>query len=378
MYNQSIFDIFFDAISNEISIENDILQRLNVHNLSFSPLRSIKTLKYINKYKISLFMYSLLCIIFIFLSPLYFLVKLVKNIKLNQKIVTINSNVILLANGKTRYLYNKLNKNEDYTYININQKDKKDVVSIHTFLSISDYFKAYILAVSSIFYILFKLNKKTDILQVYVAFEWFLIFIGLTKIKSNVDTIYFSNHYDRWAVLFDQLFEEKKNNLIQHGILPDSLNLNYRLKNIKTIYAFDSKSRKLFSKMYNSKNIIFRIIDLKIKLNKIKLNKDKKCILIIGQPHSMDREIEIINYIKDRFTIYVKPHPLFESAPYKLIDSINVIEKKDFYPEVDLALCYESTLGLEYEASGMNVIWWKDLNIEEIVSEIIQREIINV
>ena len=210
MYNQSIFDIFFDAISNEISIENDILQRLNVHNLSFSPLRSIKTLKYINKYKISLFMYSLLCIIFIFLSPLYFLVKLVKNIKLNQKIVTINSNVILLANGKTRYLYNKLNKNEDYTYININQKDKKDVVSIHTFLSISDYFKAYILAVSSVFYILFKLNKKTDILQVYVAFEWFLIFIGLTKIKSNVDTIYFSNHYDRWAVLFDQLFKEKK------------------------------------------------------------------------------------------------------------------------------------------------------------------------
>jgi len=35
---------------------------------------------------------------------------------------------------------------------------------------------------------------------------------------------------------------------------------------------------------------------------------------------------------------------------------------------VDVALCYESTLGVEYEASGVEVVWWKGMEENAIFS----------
>ena len=36
------------------------------------------------------------------------------------------------------------------------------------------------------------------------------------------------------------------------------------------------------------------------------------------------------------------------------------------FPHVDVALCFESTLGVEYEASGVKVIWWKGMDMDSI------------
>jgi hypothetical protein len=365
MYKK-MFDIFYDAICDEISVENDLLKRLDKSNFRFTPLRGLKTISLIEKYKINLFVYSVICVIFVFVSPVYFLIKLLKKIaiKKDNKNEIVEENLILVANGRVDYLYNKLNKSEKVTYININQNNKANYISYKKYLKLSDYFLAYIFSLISIFYLLYKLKNKTDILQAYVAFEWFLVYLSLNRLKKGAKKVYFANHYDRWAVMFDQLFKDKEVVLIQHGILPDNLQLDYKLENINTIYYYDDKSKILFKKMFNLNSINFEKLTLSLILSDIKSNK--KTILIIGQPHSIDIEIDIISELKNKYEIYVKPHPLFSREKYKSIKDINIIEDRNFYPRVDLALCYESTLGLEYEASGVNVLWWKDYDIKSI------------
>jgi hypothetical protein len=369
MYKK-MFNSFYDAISDEISVEKDVLKRLGKTNLKFTPLRSIKTITLIEKYKVILFMYSIFCLFFLLVSPLYFLIKLFKNLEIsnNNQDIKVNENLILVANGRVDYLYNKLNKNEKVTYLNINQNSKENYISYKKFLKLSDYFLAYIFSLISIFYLLFKLKNKTDILQDYVAFDWFLVYISLKRLNQNTKKVYFANHYDRWAVMFDQLFKDKEVVLIQHGILPDDLQLDYKLKNINTIYYYDDKSKILFKKIFNLNSINFEKLTLSLILSDIKSNK--KTILIIGQPYSIDIEIDIISELKNKYEIYVKPHPLFSREKYKSIKDIKIIEDRNFYPRVDLALCYESTLGLEYEVSGITVLWFKNMNIDSIIKNI--------
>jgi len=365
MYKK-MFDIFYDAICDEISVENDLLKRLDKSNFRFTPLRGLKTISLIEKYKINLFVYSVICVIFILVSPVYFLIKLFKKIAIKQdnKDEIAEENLILVANGRVDYLYNKLNKSEKVTYININQNNKINYISYEKYLKLSDYFLAYIFSLISIFYLLYKLKNKTDILQAYVAFEWFLVYLSLNRLKKGAKKVFFANHYDRWAVMFDQLFENKEVSLLQHGILPDILQLDYKLENINTIYYYDNKSKILFEQIFNLKNVQYEKLPLSLKLSAIK--SDKTTILVIGQPHSRDMEVVIIKSLISQYEIYIKPHPLYSDKKYKNIKGLHIIDDRSFYPKVDLALCYESTLGLEYEASGVNVLWWKDYDIKSI------------
>jgi len=369
-----IFNTFYNAIANEICVDNNILKRLNKNHLKFTPVRSILTVDLVEKYKINLFLYSILCILFVLFSFLYFLIKLFKNLEINgsNQNIKLNENVILVANSRVDYLYKKLNLKEKVTYININQLPKTNYISYKQFLNSSDYLLAFIFSVVSVFYLLYKLKNKTDILQAYVVYDWALVYISLSKVKKGVKKVYFANHYDRWAVMFDQLFKDKEVVLIQHGILPDDLQLEYKLKNLRTIYYYNKKSKVLFEKMFNINNVKFEKLNLSLNLSNI--GSTKKSILVIGQPHVIDKEIDIINALKkkykDIYVIYIKPHPLYSFKKYKSIKDVTVIEDRDFYPKVDLALCYESTLGLEYEASNVNVLWWKNMNLNQIIKEI--------
>jgi hypothetical protein len=120
----------------------------------------------------------------------------------------------------------------------------------------------------------------------------------------------------------------------------------------------------LFEQIFNLKNIQYEKLPLSLKLSAVK--SDKTTILVIGQPHSRDMEVVIIKSLISQYEIYIKPHPLYSDKKYKNIKGVHIIDDRSFYPKVDLALCYESTLGLEYEASGVNVLWWKDYDIKSI------------
>lgn len=365
-----VLDIFYNSICNEIDAEEDFLKRID-RKLDFVPVRVVKTIKYIDKFHINKFIYSLFCIILFFLFPIYFLLKIKLNFKSKYFFNNKKTNIVLVADNRIESLYKKIDvlDNSKVTFININQPNRDYYVDINSFVSLKIIIKAYIYSIISLFFIIFRLNRKTDFLQVYVAYEWFKTYFTLEELVSYSDNIYFSNHYDRWSTMFDFLFEKNNLVLIQHGILPDDLTLTYKLKNLNTIYYFDEKSKNTFSKLFECTKTNFKTINLK--LNLIPIESDKKTILIIGQPHSIEKEIEIIESIKNLYSIYVKPHPLHDNSKYK-IKGVELILDKDFFPKVDIALTYESTLGFEYEISGVTVLWWKEMTNQEIVEEIIK------
>lgn len=370
MFYKIKYNQFYNAILDEICIEKDILLRLN-KKLSFTPLRTIKSLPLIEKYRVSKYMYYIISMIIMLLLPAFFLVKMCRYIILYKSKPSINmsNKVVLVADNRIVHLYSKICKknNDEITYININQPLNENYININNFLKVSDYLKVYLHSIISLFYVFIKLNNKSDILQVYVAYDWFKTYIALSRIADKIDEVYFSNHYDRWSVLFDQLLSDKKINLMQHGLLPDKLIIDYKLVNINRIFVFNQESEHLFERFVSCDNVNFENINLQLNLTLI--SSIKKTILLIGQPHSIDRELEIIGLIKDDYSIYVKPHPLYDDSKYK-IDGVNLISDVNQFPKVNLALNYESTLGLEYEYSGIDVIWWKDMTNEEIISNI--------
>ncbi|MDX5584712.1 MAG: hypothetical protein QNK20_07245 [Aureibaculum sp.] len=365
-------NIFLNAINNEIDIDRDLIQRLGRGDLRFTPLRGLKWLQYIDKYHISSFVYGIFSVLFLVLSPVYFFIKMLKMFFSKKNNASVKpfaqKELVLVANGRVEHLVKRVMTPKSLAFININQPYKQSICHVYQFLRLKDFFYAYVYSISAAAYLFWKLEDKKDILQVYVAYEWFLVYLALSRHKDGIVTIYFANHYDRWAVMFDQLYADKNVVLMQHGILPEELNLSYKLRNLSKVFAFNDHSVQIFKNMFECKNAQFQKLDISLSL--VDVTTEKKSILIIGQPHSLGSEVEIVESLGDELEVFIKPHPLYDSSEYKKLSNVTWIEDRSFYPKVDVALCYESTLGLEYEASGVKVIWWKGLNMHEIIMQI--------
>lgn len=355
------------AISNEIAIDKDVMKRINAETLPFTPLRPLKSLHYLRKIPGKTVFYLFLNASFLFLSPVLFGLQLFSTIKYKYHLdkpssFDTNANIILQSNNRTLSLFkNNILSDNNYYLIKFDKSlDCENCLHILQFISTPQILKCYFEAVIYVIKNIPMINNF-NLLQCYVAFDWFVKYYALKAIpfQDNQD-VYFSNHYDRWAVMFDLVLKRQKLNLIQHGVLPPDLHLPYKISHLDFIYTIDKQSQLTFNSLYNLKsNIQFKLLNSTLNLSKTPYEKS---VLIIGQPHSAIREIEIVKELiknKDNIDmIYIKPHPLYPIDIYRSLDSssIQIIEDSSYFPEVTVALNYESTLGLEYKASGIPVI----------------------
>lgn len=359
--------LFQKAIENEISIDKDVLDRLGVTSLGFVPVRPLKTLRFIEKYRVGSGLYFVAAIFFQLAFPLYCFFVMLKRIRASSRHARrgVERNLVLVANGRIEFLFSKLNAGGNVSFLNINQGPREGRVEFCGVLNKFDYLAAYYYSCVAGFLFFFRCRDKRDSLQAYVAFDWFIVFAAIVAIRDGVGTVYFANHYDRWAVLFDSLFEGKNIILLQHGVLPEKINLPYRLRNVRKIYVFDERSKGLFDRICVAQNVDYELLDISLPLKD--LNVGRRTVLIIGFPYVMDLEVEVAQALAAFFKVLIKPHPLYDSSGYRRAQDATLIESRDFFPRVDVAVCYSSTLGLEYEASGIRVVWWQDKKVSEIV-----------
>lgn len=363
---------FLDAVGNEISADKSFLHRLGETDLGYTPIRPAKSLDTIKKLNISRSKYLFIAIVFVLVSPIFFLAKMFFNIvagvggRGNKNSGHIH-NLVLIANGRVVQLLPKVGV-VDACLLNINQKKNDKYIGLSCYAGVFDYLGAYFDSLFSVIYGMIKLDDRADVLQLYVAYEWFFTYRVLESISPLVDNIFFANHYDRWAVLFDKVFANRNITLIQHGLLSDQVSVSYKLSNINYIYIFDSYSKQLFSKFVDAEEVEFHYLSSTISLDEVAV--DRFTLLFIGQPHSAQKEVEIANRISMSnmdMHVMIKPHPLYGTSIYKGAIGADILSNKDFFPRVDLALCYESTLGLEYESSGVKVLWWKGMNSDDVM-----------
>ncbi len=370
-------NIFNSAVNNEIAIDKYVIDKLNKLNnkkVSYIPIRPMKSLHKIQSLKIGKQTYLFLSFLFLLVCPFFFTLQLFKIIiytMRNSSSIAVEKKIMLNSGANTFHLSQKTNE-KDLQHLIIKPSKNKKHFNISSTFKVKHFVLAYLYSIIATVFIAITIKDKRNIAQCYIALEFFLVMFALKDIKKFIDTIYYCNHFDRWAVLIDNIFFDKELILIQHGVLPESISLDYKSINVSRVFTFNKTNKERFIKYVLARKSKTTFTEMDVSLELQPVNHNKKTILLIGQPHSIKNEIEIIKRIKDNYIVYVKPHPGFSSTPYEKIINIILIEQRHYYPKVDLVLNYESTLGIEYEASNIKVIWWKDINIDELTSIINQ------
>lgn len=375
-----IKNLLFKAVANEIEID---VYASKLLGFDFSRenviLRPFKSIHKKNKFQfLRIILISKLWFIGIpLLFFAYFFNDLLKGSFKSLKITGFNK-IGLLANAKTENLLSKLSK-EHYPEIliscnNIKAKSK-NCIELRQLSCYKDYFESLILS----FYFLYLFSKKNNsiiILQAFVFYNLIVALLTLHRVLSKDMIIVYSNHYDRWAILFDFISKTRKNILIQHGLIDINFCPPTKQHSISSVYAYSKTDFKYFrDKIISNDSVTFNLLKPSIKL--IDLDKNEKVsILVVGQPNEVNKELHIMNLLTSTFQnkidIFLKPHPLYGSNIYlkSLPNNINLIKDVNYYPKVDLVITGYSTLGLEYELAGILTIWHKKTTQQKLLEQI--------
>ncbi|WP_445373505.1 hypothetical protein ACSLVK_12225 [Photorhabdus tasmaniensis] len=251
-------------------------------------------------------------------------------------------------------------------WVQFRKLDNINYVSITKILTLSDYFKAYILSAIVMFIFISKPLTRKWILQTYTASKWFCVRIALDKLNGEFIT---TEHFDRWAVLMDRLCLNKKTNLtlVQHGslkalLLPENANFKIytRLHSVAELIAYDQIESEIFLNkiIRNRKGRAITLLHIGMQLNIVKIDNNKFSILFVGHPHCEDTQIKIYCSLAELDIIaYYKEHPKAPASRNVRKMGWLFINDLKFFPDVDLVISYASTLAYEYENIGIKVLF---------------------
>lgn len=240
-------------------------------------------------------------------------------------------------------------------------------MGIYKYLNLEILFSSYF---NSLF--LYKKLKMrgVDKLQTIFSQDWLHSYSILNN-SNYLEEIWFANHYDRWAVLFDS-FKCSKKVLVQHGILNKQTKPPHLLRKINYAYLIHESQKKFIVGSVIKSDFDFETLKPSLILSEKGIN-DKFNVLIVGHATLyLENEYNLVrNLDKSKINLFLKPHPIltFESyIKWKDKHSYTLIEDPTFFPKVDLVISYESTLGLEYSQLGIDVIYYQEYSVQEIIS----------
>jgi hypothetical protein len=374
------FKLFFKAIDNETAIDADVLRRMKGGRMGFLPLRPFKTealFKYGNRCK---FYYRFFLVFFFLSFPFLVFFQVLISLfgsSLRRKKVNCHS-LLLNANGKSVSLFLGCSQKPDFISVNFARGEcflSDNCISVKRGATLFDVVGAGLDSYFAFMKFLFQGRSFWNLPQLYVTFDWFLSYRFLVGLRdsSSIEEIYFSNHYDRWAIMFDCIFQRKKIVLMQHGNFPEQLELKGKLANIDEVVLLDPDSKRhLGVFVENPESLKLTFVMPKLDLSIVD-SSSGMTVLIIGQPQSVEREIRLMEILSDNFPnlgVFLKPHPVHGGRIYNRVPSSIVVVESNCFPRTDLAICFESTLGVEYESMGIPVIWWGEMKPIEIAQRI--------
>lgn len=245
-------------------------------------------------------------------------------------------NFILKFNNKPRSKKILINKKNIYL---------EDVLNLKILV------KSLFFSLISPFFIIFSKKRKL-ILFSYTSFYWYLIYFTVDSMKIN--SIWLSNHYDRWTILATSL--DLPVTLVQHGKLSHFDNnskkeyfhdFSFKIDNIIRVYSINTISNLYFKKYIKNDKVFFNKINLKLKILKWRsTEKNSLKILFVGNKVLENIHTKILNYLINKYSsnidIAYKYHPLQKSN----LDLENLwhIRNKNSIPYPNLTISYGSSL----------------------------------
>lgn len=388
LLNQNIYrkalQIYKEALLNEILIDEVAFTETKLDTLTnYKTIRTYHTQSYVRKYPnfirvVCEFIVFFWKIINISIQTKSFVEAFFTRMMCRKKNGILIDRVVLIATHRLLPQLEKIkNKSEIpdiHLFINEEKKLNHPINSIYL-SQITNYkliFKAYFLSLFFPFYFSHPYHRIHN-LQTYTSYKWFLCY--LTMQEYRIGEIWFGNHYDRWAVLFDNL-DIRKKNLVQHGI-ENGLEVMTKLKTVNKVFFIDNTQIPYFTHKIIVSEFEVDFLEIGLCLKKI-LPEDKFKVLIIGNVSLCQSEED---YIISRLgkissiALAVKPHPILSMKLYDNLlqnNQFTLLKEKNDFPDVDIVVSYPSTLAIEYSQLEKTILYYSDYKLEEIPNIIIE------
>lgn len=274
--------------------------------------------------------------------------------------------------------------------------DGERVISSVAFVQYKHILWSFCDAIISYFYILRKKGYKYG-LEAKGGFDWLLFYWALQKLGTNVE-LHFCDQIDHWISLIDRSPQRVKIHL-QHGTIYTRRNMSkigssiysfvkeyniwavnspYKMSYVKNAYSFSqieyAAECKSFFKVPPEPIIMgypLRSTDL------TPVVSEKKSVMIIGYYYKYyGFEKQLISYLQDKnVEVILKNHPTVSPDKYALLQSKYSFRlvNGSVFPKTDIVLSYDSTLAKEYEGLDIDVIYYDDKPIDEVMKELSKR-----
>lgn len=242
--------------------------------------------------------------------------------------------------------------------------------------------------------VFFYLLKKKGIVQVFRVnggYQWFLYYWTLQMINPDVK-IYFHQQGDQMVTCIDNSPQKLKYHL-QHGTIlyrsPFSYlkyplfnylkeydcwteNWPYKMSNVEKTFVFSEKEYVAECSAIFKNKPKYEVVGYNLRTSDLmQLDVDKKTILIVAfyRAYSVVEEQLLMKLQDLDVLVYLKNHPTVSPDSY---DSLRNKYKFTFingpvFPKVDLVFSYGSTLALEYEELGIEVIYFDSMPVDDVI-----------
>jgi len=247
-------------------------------------------------------------------------------------------------------------------------------ISILDGLHFSDVWRAYRYSLCMSFFMGKRYSKEDMFFRSYSSFEFFMACFFLSQLDKSKKVIFLET-YSRWAHLCGRLSHYVV--FVQHGIIGKELNFLIKIGSPNEAYFLNEKEAGYCCEYLFYKMPVIKYLDgLKFTSNEKLLKNDNVNILLVCHYIYFEKEKRIANEIigLGGYNVYLKPHPLDPREQYVEFCKNNgaiILEKQD-YPKVDLVIAYNSTLAVEYQDAGVDVIRHDEIDCKEIINKVKQ------
>jgi hypothetical protein len=255
-------------------------------------------------------------------------------------------------------------------------------INFFSLTSVWNMTNALIYALVTPFILLFSKNRSL-LLFTYSSFYWYWTYLSL--IEKNIESIWLSNHYDRWLKLVDGLNNASQKIMVQHGqmeYVEISSGAVYfpvftnKLKNINRVFVIDENSKQYFQKMIKNDFLKFSIIKSKLILSNWEKREGVRIsVLILGHQNDFSFHLSLIENLSKlkNINIAYKLHP--QQTLHSDVDNCWVIRESNVIPKAEVVVSYGSSLDAEIvsllpEARILHYDFLQKFSKEEAIADI--------
>ncbi|MEZ8144281.1 MULTISPECIES: hypothetical protein [Enterovibrio] len=180
-----------------------------------------------------------------------------------------------------------------------------------------------------------------------------MIKVNRALVAADINELYITNQYDRWAYFLTNLKLGCKVNLHQHGLVSHEYQPRNKISAVQSLLCYDEDQLRIFKK-----HIVENVTVVTIRAPFIFLHPDLggSAVLLCCTSNNeyFHLENEIFNFLFDeeRVVVAVKPHPNNNSR----YSGFNNKFIGDSFPRVRVVIHFNSTLEVEYKNSDPNVL----------------------